>query len=308
MSGLRETVRLHGKIWDVEVLRRRIEPPSAPRIITVCYNQSSVGVEIAQAAIASVVRCTPIPHEIWVVDNVSPEEHRQWLRAHDTVNVILNNTVPIPTEKTGWRTRLGLRHLPANKQIKYGSFANGVGLDLAAWAIDPNTQYIFVMHSDVLLLRDSWLPFLQGKLNDQVKIAAMLADKHPVRINGPHVSGLLLDFTLYHPLKLTFLPNAPRFDVGDQLTHALRGRGYQEYVCRNTHNDPDLAKWIPESDPFKTMDHVARAFDDSQNMIWAHLGRGTPKAIGTYTKSGRTSAEIWLNVVRHYASAMYPKT
>jgi hypothetical protein len=141
-----ETPEVHPRsTWEVEVLRRCIEPPSAPRLIAVCYNQTGVGVEITRAMIESIYRYTPAPHELWIVDNASPPEYSDWLRSVEDVNVVFNHTPPVPSSQVGWRVRLGLQRLQPGAQMNHGSYANGIGLELGAWAIDPNTEQVFVM-------------------------------------------------------------------------------------------------------------------------------------------------------------------
>mgnify|MGYP000352617990 CR=1 FL=1 len=72
----------------------------------------------------------------------------------------------------------------ADQQMKVGSYANAIGLELGAQAIDPATRQLFVMHNDVLALRDNWLPYLQSKLTGQVRAAAVLHDTARRRIGA----------------------------------------------------------------------------------------------------------------------------
>jgi hypothetical protein len=290
----RQKVRFAGLPYEVEVIRRREEPPEAPRLIAVCYNSTGVGVDITRVCVESVLRHTPGPYELWVVDNASPPQHSEWLRSLEGVNVVLNHTPPVPKESLGWQARLGLREVGSGEQMSVGSYANAIGLELGAWAIDPAAQQVFVMHNDVLVLRDHWLAYLQSKLSERVRAVAVRRDTSPRRIGALHVSGLLFDFTLFRELGMSFMPAPPRIDVGDRISATLRAHGYEEFVCRNTHNEPDLAAWIAEDDPVARLTLTCRTFDDDQNVIYAHLGRGTPKAAGTYWKTGRTTPEQWI--------------
>lgn len=290
---MRQKVTLGGITCQVEVIHRRCEPPTAPRLITVCYNLTPIGVDITRATVESVLRHTPGAYELWVVDNASPPEYSAWLRELDGVNVVLNHTPPVPPNKRGWRARLGLRSVRAEEQLGEGSYANAIGLELGVWGIDPETEQVFVMHNDILALSDDWLPFLQSKLSERVRAVGVRRDKHPERIGALHVSGLLFDFRLFRQLGMTFMPALPRIDVGDGISAMLREHGYEEFVCRNTYNEPDLAEWIPESDPLRRM-RVDRVFDDRGRAIYAHLGRGTPKAVGSYHKPGRVYADEWI--------------
>jgi hypothetical protein len=292
--SVRQKVRLTGLPYEVEVIRRREEPPEAPRLIAVCYNSTGVGVDITRVCVESVLRHTPGPYELWVVDNASPPQHSEWLRSLEGVNVVLNHTPPVPKESLGWRARLGLREVGSGEQMSVGSYANAIGLELGVWAIDPATQQVFVMHNDVLVLRDHWLAYLQSKLSERVRAVGVLRDRHPQRIGALHVLGLLFDFALYRQLDMSFMPALPRLDVGDRISATLRAHGYEEFVCRNTYNEPELAKWIPENDPVSRLRHAPCVFDDDRNVIYAHMARGTRKSAGSYQKAGRTYPEEWI--------------
>jgi hypothetical protein len=295
-------VTLGGLTCQIEVIRRREESPDVPRLLTVCYNSSAIGVAVTQVAVRSIFRHTPQPFVLWVVDNASPPEQVEWLRALEGVNVILNHTPPVPPSRRGWRARMGLRRVQADEQMKVGSYANAIGLELGARAIDPATLQLFVMHNDVLALRDNWLPYLQSKLAGPVRAAAVLRDTARRRIGALHISGLLFDFTLFHRLGISFFPDLPQLDVGDGVTAALREQGYQEFACRNTHTEPDLVAWIPADDPLHHL-HADRAFDDERRVIFAHLGRGTPKSLGLYDKPGRTYPEQWVAYAEEHVLA-----
>lgn len=286
-------VRFSGLTCHVEIIRRRCEPPTAPRLITVCYNRNTAGVDVTRVCVESIRKFTPGAYELWVVDNASPPEHSAWLRDLDGVNVVLNHTPPVPSAARGRRARLGLRRVRAEEQMSTGSFANAVGLELGAWAIDPATEHVFVMHNDVMALRENWLAYLQSKLSDHVRAAAVRQDMHGSRIGALHVSGLLFDFTLFHKLDMTFMPDLPRMDVGDGISATLREHGYGEFLCRNTHNSPELVEWVPASNPLRQL-HADKTFDDERNVIFAHIGRGTPKAAGIYDKPGKTYPSEWV--------------
>ena len=302
MKATHQRVILDGVPYHVEVIRRRRESPSAPRLITVCYNPTAIGVEVTRVGVESILRHTPGRYELWVVDNASPPELSAWLRSIEGVNVVLNHTPPVPPDKRGWRARLGLRRIRPQEQMSFGSYANAVGLELGAWAIEPDVEQVFVMHNDVLALRDNWLSYLQSKLSQQVRAASMVQDTAEGRIRALHVSGLLFDFTLFHELGMSFYPQPPRLDVGDRISAVLRAHGYGEFVCRNTFNEPELVEWIPEDDPLRRI-HADRAFDDDRNVIFAHLGRGTPKATGHYKKPGKTYPEEWVRFAREVVLA-----
>jgi hypothetical protein len=197
---------------------------------------------------------------------------------------------------------LGLRQVKSDEQMRAGSYANAIGLELGTWAIDPDTRLLFVMHNDVLAIRSNWLSYLQSKLSDRVRAAATVQDIHNARIGALHVSGLLFDFTLYRKLEMSFMPDLPRLDVGDRISASLRAAGYEEFVCHNTYNEPELVEWLGPDDPLRQL-HADRAFDDERNVIFAHLGRGTPKSAGHYHKPDKTYPEQWITFAQEHVLA-----
>lgn len=293
-----DRITIDGRTYRVEVIRRRQEPPSAPRLITVCYNTSAIGVEVTRVMVDSVVRFTAQPHELWVIDNASPPEHQAWLRALDGVNVVLNQTAPISPARRGWR-RL-LRKPTIAERVKDGSYANALGLALGLHVIPPETQQVFTMHNDVLATHPNWLPFLQSKLSAEVPMVGVLKDRHRDRIGALHILGLLFDYQLYQQLGASVFPDLPRLDVGDRISEVFRAAGYGEFVCANTYNDPDLDEHIPADAPLAAFPYSVRVLDDAGRVIYGHLARGTAKASGLYEREDRTTPEEWVAYARRY--------
>jgi hypothetical protein len=185
-------------------------------------------------------------------------------------------------------------------QLRYGSYANGLGLEFIAYVCNyilaHRPRYLFVMHNDVLATKEGWFSYLSGKINDKVRGAAVSRDN--IRCKAMHVSGLLLDFSLFNTLGMSFLPDHPRYlyDVGDLITLKLREQGYSYFICPNTQNDPSLISKIPEDSPFRL--HSDRAFDDRWDIIFMHMGRGTLKAIGKYKTKIKDYVGDWLKFAR----------
>lgn len=290
----KEVVTYGDMTYNIEVLRQQMAPPTAPKLITVCYNTTESGVLVTKACVDAVLKMTPEPFELWVVDNASPAEHSQWLRETPGINVIINQTPPIPKQKQSRLARMGLKRVDADAQMKVGSYANAIGLELGVHFIDDATEHVFVMHNDVLPLQPYWLSFLQSKLTKQVRAIGMLRDKHPERIEALHVSGLLFDYQLFRQLDVDFFPQLPRLDVGDRITEAFEEAGYITEHCRNTYNEPESEAWLPDNKWRDKLPHVAWSFDDNQVPIYVHLARGTPKSKGTYWKEGRATPEAFV--------------
>jgi hypothetical protein len=104
----------------------------------------------------------------------------------------------------------------------------------------------------------------------------------------------MVDFQLFRGLDLSFFPELPRLDVGDNVTVKLRESGYKVFACPNTVWEPQLAEKIPASSPLRDL-HVDRSFDDSGNVIFLHLGRGLRRSSGEHRKG--TTAEAWIDFV-----------
>ncbi len=162
------------------------------------------------------------------------------------------------------------------------------------------------MHSDTLVTKYGWLSHLKSKLSERVRAAAFRRD--PNRVHALHIGGLLLDFTLFEPLQMSFLPNMrqeryrnmPEYDVGDQITLKLREHGFEVYVSPNTFDDPESSERIGPSSPFRLLP-CDRAFDDDEDVFYLHMGRGTPKAVGTYPRNtSKVNPEQWIEFAEEH--------
>ena len=283
-------ITIGGRHYEIEVHRRVRRGREAVSLVMSSHN----ALDLTRAAIESIRRGTPTPYELWIVDNFSERPVLEYLRGQPDLNLILNRT-PIG----GWTLRRwhGLPMLYPPRPDTWsripggGAICNGVALEMAAACID--TRYLFVMHNDILV-RPGWLEFLRSKLTDRVRGAAVSQD--PGRVHAMHQSGFLFDFTLFGPLKMTFLPQFPTYDPGDLVTVRLREAGYDTYLCRNTFNHPETEGFIQDA-ALRRM-YCVRSFNDAHDVIYLHLGRGTPKAAGTYRQEGKTTVQEWLRFAR----------
>jgi len=149
----------------------------------------------------------------------------------------------------------------------------------------------------VLVCRSGWLGFLVSKIDNRVRGASVSHD--PSRVKAMHASGFLFDFSLFKKLNMNFLPGLPDYDVTDLVTVRLREAGYDYYVCKNTFNHPEMIDTMKSDNRLRKM-YCDRVFDDEGNVIYIHLGRGTPKSAGKYTKPGKTYPEQWINYADKY--------
>lgn len=290
-----ESLVIDDSVYQIEKVQKVTLTPEAPRLLVVSYLPNKLAVEILKACLNTIQNITRTPHEVWVIDNNSPADHSKFLRDRKDVNVVFNYTTPSPENKytllkKGWAL---LKR--GGKAGKFGSYANGVALEIGARCIDPKTKFLMSLHMDTMPVHPDWLQFLCGKIDHQTKAAGVRLDDKRVKEGILHVLGYLFDFSLYKKLGLTFLPDLPELDVGDQLIVDLKKAGYTIFACRNTLWQPELADLIPASSPLRAM-QVDRSFDDDGRVIFLHLGRGVVKS----TAGSSDLINRWLEIARRY--------
>lgn len=201
-----QTIPIAGKTYRVEVIRYM--PPAGVAFLIPCHE----GVELTLLAVDAINAFTAeTPREIWVIDNASSRMARERLQDNAKkgwINLILNHTRPQPW----WR-----------RQIKFGSWANGVALEIALKAIpEPRPRAFFVMHNDALPIRAGWLTDLVR--SDPAAIAfGVKEDPHPARIHAMHESGFFVPAEI--AASTSFLPELPHLDAGNRITAEVRARG-----------------------------------------------------------------------------------
>jgi hypothetical protein len=278
-------VGIDGRTYRTSVMRASRAGPAETALVIASHNAR----ELTRVALESIRAYAVGDHEIWVVDNASDDGTVDLLTRQEDVNVILNRT-------PAWTSRSPLRRWKLRRGN--ASYSNAIALELAARHV--RSRYMFVMHNDVLVCDPNWLPFTLSRIDDQVRGVAMSTDR--TRVHAMHASGFLFDFSLFGPLRMSFLPDLPAYDVGDGITLALRRAGFATYSCANTFDRPETIERIPPSDPLRAM-YCDRAFDDRGHVIFAHLGRGTVKTAGEYTRSGKTYPPEW---VRYAETVLLP--
>jgi hypothetical protein len=282
-------IPLDGLTYHVELLRQVKHPPSYPRLVIIAYQPNPQASRILEICIRTIQRHTFEPHELWVIDNDSPADNTSWLREMPGINIAFNHTFPIPPRQR----RLPWNHIKSfQRQQRWGSYANAIGLELAVRMIEPESHFLVTLHMDTAPCQVGWLSFLQSKLNDRVRAAGVHLQRGRVPEGVLHVLGLILDFQLFRQLKLDFFPCLPQLDVGDRVTIGLRQAGFDVAACRDTLNQPELINLIPASSPCKEL-KVFRALDDENHVIFLHLGRGVRKTTGEHSH-GVTPNE-WIN-------------
>lgn len=270
--------------FDVEIVERARAPEAdAVTIVLPCHE----GFELTRTCLDAIRRFTDVPHEVWVVDNASSRATVERLRAETSANLLLNRTAP-------WRRGVLARFVPWYRQRGGGSIANGVALELAARVV--RSRWMFVMHNDALPCRQGWLGYLRSRLDDATRGVGVREDA--IRVHAMHQSGFLFDFTLFHPLRMSFLPRLPEYDAGDLITVRLRDAGYRVAICDNVFNRPELAQHLPEHHWLRRV-RCDIAFDGHGEPVYLHLGRGTLRDSKPGADRARDlSLEEWLGLVR----------
>jgi hypothetical protein len=283
-------IPVDGRSYRVEVHKKLSLPPDAPRLAVVSRQEYPTATELVQVCLDAIKYFTPEPHEVWVVDNNSPTENLDWLRNRPGVNLALNRTEPVPREERGLTSESDL-----SDQLQRDSYANALALELVVRLIAPETKYFMSLHMDTMPCRCGWLQFLLSKMSNRIRASGVRLDKTRTPEGVLHVLGMLVDFQVFKKLGLDYLPELPKFDVGDRVTVDLRKAGYGVLACANTLWQPELVSRIPEDSPLRDL-NVDRSFDDQANIIFLHLGRGVRKSLGIH-RSG-TLGQEWVRIGR----------
>jgi small nuclear ribonucleoprotein (snRNP)-like protein len=299
-------ISIDEQVYQVEILRRVYLDEAATRIVIASFIVNDTARDILRVCIESIRKFTTEDVEIWVVDNASDEQYVSWLtQFDDKLNLVLNRTEPInPLRKPPGvvqrvRRFLAASNLPA-RQLHDGSYANAIALELGRLCIAPSSHTVFTMHSDTLVTKHGWLSYLKSKLTEKVRAVAFARDK--IRVHALHIAGLLLDYTLFDALQMSFLPNMrqerypdmPEYDVGDKITLQLRAHGLGTFVVPNTYNNPELSTRLTSASPFTQMSPCDLCFDDDWDVFYMHMGRGTVKSTDMYKRAGKIYPKQWV--------------
>jgi len=306
MTNLRlddtRAISIDNQTYQIEIFRHTQHDISSTRILIPTLILNDTAKEMVRVCVANIQKFSVEDVEIWIVDNNSPELYANWLtQFNPDVNIVLNHTEPVnPFLKLGLKRKIR-SFFATKRQMQDGSYANAIALELGRQVIDSSTHTIFTMHYDALPTRPGWLKYLKSRLNQSVR--AVGYRKNTLRIEALHVAGLLLDYTLFESLGLSFMPNMrrerypdkPEYDVGDQITLQLKAHGFDFEAMPNTFNNPEFAEHIPFDSPFRQMLACDLCFDDEWNIFFMHLGRGTPKTANTYKQvPGKVYPEQWI--------------
>ncbi len=282
---------IDGQKYELEWKRDVIQPDEAVRLLVISHITNANAFELLKTCVAGIQKFTPEAHELWVIDNNSPEEWLGRVKGIPSVNLVLNRTEPRPPE-----IRENIQSgQEKQEQFHYGSYANAIGLEIGAFLIDSTSRYIMTMHMDTMPTKKGWLSYLKSRLNERTAASGVRMDHTRTKDGVLHVLGYMVDFQLFRKLDLNFFPHLPDYDVGDDVTVRMRQEGYDVFACRNTFWNPELEKLIPTDSALHDL-HVDRSFDDDNEVIFIHLGRGVRRSSGNHNRG--TSLEEWLSATR----------
>jgi hypothetical protein len=182
-----------------------------------------------------------------------------------------------------------------NNPINGASTANGLNIEFGKQFIE--SEWTFVCHNDIAVTSKNFFNIFQN-LTQKYDLISMCKDN--IRIGACHISGLFVKTNILK--QVDCMPFLPELDVGDNLTVFCRDNELNYISLPNTHNDPGLwdnlsGKW---SDIGKDAG-VDRCVVDNE-VIFTHLGRGTPKFLKSYFKEGKVTYEGWKLLHSEYLS------
>jgi len=175
-----------------------------------------------------------------------------------------------------------------NNPIMGASTANGENLEFGKKYID--TDFAFVCHNDVAVLSSNFYKVFQEYSKKYDLISAC---KDNGRINACHISGLFIKNEILQ--NVNCMPLLPRLDVGDTLTLFCIENNINYISLPNTHNNPEIIKDINNWRQLDVDCGIDMCIVDKE-IIFMHLGRGTPKRLNAYTKSGKISYNGWQEI------------
>lgn len=262
--------------YEIYLKVKTTVPKNFPRLVVVSYQPNKDASELLRLCIESIQKFTDTGYELWIVDNNSPEENIKWLDSVKDINIVYIRTDP---------------------REDNGSYANALALEVATRLIDPETKYFMSFHEDTVVCRYGWLKYLVSKIDDKTKAAGFRLTKTRVAEGVLHVCGYIVDFQLFKKLGLDYLPELPYLDTGDKVICEIRKRGYKIFNTPNTFDDNDMVESIPRTLGIKDL-NATRSFNDKDEIIYMHLGRGVSKAKKIYGNQKKCSFKEWSEYIR----------
>jgi len=273
---LKKEISVDNYNYEIYLKEKITAPASVPRLVIVSYQPNKDTSELLELCIKSIKKFTDTGYELWIIDNNSPQENIKWLDPVENINIAYVRTDP----KEGG-----------------GSYANAFALEAAAKLIDPGTKYFMSLHEDTVVCRYGWLKYVLSKFDRKIKAAGFRLTRARIPDGVLHVCGYMVDFQFLKKNNLSFLPQLPDLDVGDKVICEIKKSGFKIFSTPNTFDDAGLVELIPETLAARDL-NVTRSFNDKNEIIYMHLGRGVPKAKGTYRDQKKCSLKEWSEYIR----------
>lgn len=278
----RKVLNIDDYNYEVYVKRKVKTPVDYPRLALVVYQPTDVAREIVRLCIETYKKFTDSPHELWIIEDYSPEKYLDWLDEIENINLAFNRT---PTK------------------LERGSYSNAISLEIAARLIEPDSKYLMSLHCDTVVCRYGWLKYLMSKFDENTGTVGFRLTKFRTPKGALHVCGYIMDFQLFKKYNLDFFAEYPQLDISDKVSYYLREYGYKIFATPNTFDNSETIEKIPKTLEVSSL-NVTRAFDDDWNIIFMHLGRGIPKAQGKYFRKevkesvGKCGPDEWIEYVK----------
>ena len=185
--------------------------------------------------------------------------------------------------------------------IAGASTANGLNIEYGKKQIAKKYKnsnldpWVFICHNDVAVQS---LKFFEYLYEYSSKYGMISCCKDNTRIEACHISGLLVKNSILQ--NVNCMPELPGLDVGDKLTLYCRENNIPYVSLPNTHNTPDLyEKCTGIWQQIGKNSGVDRCIINDE-VIFCHLGRGTPKSLDSYYKQGKVTALGWATIHQDY--------
>jgi SAM-dependent methyltransferase len=273
---LKKEIFIDSYKYETYLKKKTAAPLDFPRLVIVSYQPNKDTSALLELCIRSIQKFTDTGYELWVVDNNSPEGNIKWLDSVKDINIVYVRT---------------------NPRENSGSYANALALEIAIKLIDPGTKYFMSLHEDTVVCRYGWLKYLLSKFDDKTKAVGFRLTKARVPDGVLHVCGCMIDFQFFKKQSLSFLPQLPYFDVGDKAICEIKREGFKIFNTPNTFDDESLVELIPKTLAVRNL-NVTRSFNDKNEVVYMHLGRGVPKAKKIYDNQKKCSLEEWSKYIR----------
>jgi hypothetical protein len=210
-----------------------------------------------------------------IVENAADESYRQ-----DVLKI---------SQNVLWINNRSKNTIANNKHAWGNAEALDIGLKNAT------SEYVFICHNDVAATNPNWMDSLYEKTKEGYEMVGTRFDNpQNERIGAIHISGMLLNRELALRTPSIFPEwneetDSWKLDVGDSFTRFFRENNLKYFCFRNTHNK-NVDVEIPSPFDGVTFDRV---FNDDDEVIYMHLGRGSLKENAYRASSSRNNIVDW---------------